>query len=86
MTSHTLTRASSLEALAAIRAAMRLAFDDDDRDRELHAPLAAIQSRLVDELGIAPDGMDLGDDPEWVAIERRAGELELEIRLGLLLA
>jgi hypothetical protein len=63
MTTRTLTRAASLEALAALEAAMRLAFDDDDTDRERHVPVGEVLNRLVDELGIAPDGMDLDQDP-----------------------
>jgi hypothetical protein len=62
---------------------MRLAFDDRDRDRERHAPLADVLGRLVDELGLAPDGLDLDDDPEWIAMDDRSVELELEVRMGL---
>jgi hypothetical protein len=83
-TLRTLTRASSLEALSALDAAIRLAFDDRDLDRDRHAPLAKVWGRLSDELGVGP-GMNL-DDPEWVAMDDRSGELELEVRLGLPLA
>jgi hypothetical protein len=83
-TSRTLTRASSLEALSALDAAIRLAFDDQDVDRDRHGPLAKVWRQLSDELGVDP-GMNL-DDPEWVAMDDRSVELELEVRLGLPLA